>query len=99
MRHTEPEWIKQLQVVNDNSTKNKNLKWNKGHLLHQFTYFNGEVNFYLKLVIKKVSIMNTGDSMFISPYVPHTFTSRNQEFKCTYYSGYFFRQNRYFNTE
>ena len=75
-----PEWIKQLQVVNDNSTKNKNLKWNKGHLLHQFTYFNGEVNFYYKISNKKkVSIMNTGDSMFISPYVPHTFTSRNQE--------------------
>ena len=44
------EWIKQLQVVNDNS-KNK-FKWNKGHL-SPITYFNGEVNFITKLVIKK----------------------------------------------
>ena len=73
-----PEWIKQLLQVNNNSPHNKDLRWNKGHLLHQLTYFVGKVNFYYySQNKKKVSIMNTGDSMFISPYVPHTFASRD----------------------
>ena len=41
-----PEWIKQLLQVNNNSPHNKDLRWNKGHLLHQLTYFVGKVNFY-----------------------------------------------------
>ena len=28
---------------------------------------------------KKVSVMNTGDSMYISPYVPHSFASRDDK--------------------
>ena len=73
-----PEWIKQLVYVKNNSPHNKDIKWNKGHLLHQITYFIGKVNFYyLDKNKKKVAIMNTGDSMFISPYVPHTFASRD----------------------
>jgi len=73
-----PEWIKQLLYVENNSPHNKHIKWNKGHLLHQLTYFVGKVNFYyFDKNKKKVAIMNTGDSMFISPYVPHTFASRD----------------------
>jgi len=73
-----PEWIKQLLYVKNNSPRNKEIKWNKGHLLHQLTYFVGKVNFYyMDKNKKKVAIMNTGDSMFISPYVPHTFASRD----------------------
>tara|TARA_B100001123_G_scaffold403728_1_gene492479 strand:- start:1018 stop:2148 length:1131 start_codon:yes stop_codon:yes gene_type:complete len=78
-----PEWIRQLCYVKNNNPKDKSLKWNRGHLLHQFTYFIGEVNFYYidKKNKKRVAIMNTGDSMYIGPYVPHTFASRRLECK------------------
>jgi len=76
-----PEWIRELSYVSNNSTSNRLLRWNRGHLLHQFTYFVGEINFYYydKNHNKKVAIMNTGDSMYIGPYVPHTFTTRNKD--------------------
>ena len=41
-----PEWIRELCYVKNNKSTNKKVKWNKGHLLHQFTYFVGKVNFY-----------------------------------------------------
>ena len=31
------------------------------------------------MVKKKVARMTTGDSMYISPYVPHTFTTRKNK--------------------
>lgn len=72
-----PEWIKQLVVVNDNDPNNEAVKFNNGHFLHQFTYFIGPVNFYyIENNVKKVAEMNSGDSMYISPYIPHTFTTR-----------------------
>lgn len=72
-----PELISQLKVVNDNKANNPEVKFNNGHFLHQFTYFIGPVNFYYILNgKKKVSTMNTGDSMYISPYIPHSFTTR-----------------------
>jgi hypothetical protein len=76
-----PEWIRQLCLVKNNNPKNKSLEWNKGHLLHQLTYFVGKVNFYFinNKGEKKVAIMNTGDAMYISPYTPHTFASRDQD--------------------
>jgi quercetin dioxygenase-like cupin family protein len=74
-----PEWIKVLKYVDNNKPNNPNLRWNKGHLLHQFTYFVGEINFYYRENNKKKVIqMNTGDSVYISPYIPHTFSTRNQ---------------------
>ncbi len=75
-----PEWIRQLSYVNDNTPTNKALRWNRGHLLHQFTYFVGEVNFYYfdKNNKKRTAVMNTGDTMYIGPYVPHTFATRNK---------------------
>jgi len=75
-----PEWIRELVYVKSNDPNNKSLKWNRGHLLHQLTYFVGEVNFYYldSTGRKKVAIMNTGDSMYIAPYVPHTFASRTK---------------------
>ncbi|OUX36666.1 MAG: hypothetical protein CBE33_05130 [Candidatus Pelagibacter sp. TMED273] len=80
-----PEWIRELVYVKSNSPNEKDLKWNRGHLLHQLTYFVGEVNFYYidKNNKKRAAVMNTGDSMYIAPYVPHTFASRNQ--KCEGY--------------
>lgn len=73
-----PEWIRQLCVVDDNDPDNTSALWNNGHLLHQFTYFAGPVNFYYKNEQgkKQVAVMNSGDSMYIAPYVPHTFTTR-----------------------
>ena len=73
-----PEWIRQLCFVDDNSPENELVQWNNGHFLHQFTYFIGPVNFYYRdsLGQKRVAQMNTGDSMYIAPFVPHTFTTR-----------------------
>jgi len=73
-----PEWIMELCYVEDNSPVNLHAQWNSGHFMHQFTYFIGEVNFYYigKDGEKKIAIMNTGDSMYIAPFVPHTFTTR-----------------------
>jgi methylphosphonate synthase len=76
-----PEWIKELCEVEDNDPENKNVQWNNGHFMHQFTYFIGPVNFYYLDENKKkqVAVMNTGDSMYITPFVPHTFTTRKNE--------------------
>ena len=73
-----PEWIMELCVVNDNDPNNKSVQWNNGHFMHQFTYFIGEVNFYYMSPTgeKKVGLMNTGDSVYITPFVPHTFATR-----------------------
>ena len=74
-----PEWILELCQVKDNDPNNPDVQWNKGHFMHQFTYFIGEVNFYYKGTDGKkyVAMMNTGDSMYITPFTPHTFTTRD----------------------
>ena len=75
-----PEWIQELVTVNNNKPNNPEAKFNNGHFLHQFTYFIGPVNFYyIENNKKKVAKMNTGDSMYISPYIPHTFTTRKNK--------------------
>jgi len=73
-----PEWILELCTVDDNEPSNPSVQWNNGHFMHQFTYFIGEVNFYYRDSNgdKKVAIMNTGDSMYITPFTPHTFATR-----------------------
>jgi len=72
-----PEWIKELCVVDNNDPENKEVHWNNGHFMHQFTYFIGPVNFYyLEKGKRKVAMMNTGDSMYITPFIPHTFAVR-----------------------
>ena len=73
-----PEWIMELCYVHDNDPNNPNVQWNNGHFMHQFTYFIGEVNFYYldSDGKKQVAVMNTGDSMYITPFTSHTFTSR-----------------------
>ena len=73
-----PEWIMELCHVNDNDPNNPEVQWNHGHFMHQFTYFIGDVNFYYKGLdgSKKVTAMNTGDSMYITPFTPHTFATR-----------------------
>ena len=72
-----PEWILELCSVTDNDSENNSVQWNNGHFLHQFTYFIGNVNFYYKDKDgkKQTAVMNTGDSMYITPFVPHTFAT------------------------
>ncbi len=75
-----PEWIQPLRIVTDSDPENPDVAYNKGHLLHQFTFFIGEVNFYWEVDGKKYCAeMNTGDSNYITPFVPHSFTSRNPD--------------------
>ena len=75
-----PEWIKPLVVVNNNKPQNNLVCYNKGHILHQFTFFIGEVNFYWKDNFGyHCKEMNTGDSNYIPPFIPHSFTSRNKK--------------------
>ena len=73
-----PEWILELCTVDNNHPTNPDVQWNNGHFMHQFTYFIGEVNFYYQTPNgeKKVAIMNTGDSMYITPFTRHSFATR-----------------------
>ena len=73
-----PEWIKELRKVNDCNPSNPDIAFNNGHILHQLTFFVGEVNFYWKVNGKTHSQeMNTGDSALITPFVPHSFATRS----------------------
>ena len=75
-----PEWIEELSIVENDDPENKKVCFNNGHFLHQFTYFVGPVNFYyIENNLKKIAKMNTGDSMYISPYIPHTFATRKNK--------------------
>lgn len=77
-----PEWIVELITVNDSNPQNNEVKFNNGHFLHQFTYFIEPVNFYyVENGQKKVAEMNTDHSMYISPYIPHSFTTRKNKEK------------------
>ena len=73
-----PEWIMELCVVDDNDPNNPTVQWNNGHFMHQFTYFIGDVNYYYRGPDgqKKVAIMNTGDSVYGTPFRPHSFATR-----------------------
>jgi uncharacterized RmlC-like cupin family protein len=73
-----PEWIQPLRVVHDADPDNPDVAYNKGHLLHQITFFIGAVNFYWRVGGRShCAEMKTGDSNFITPFVPHSFTSRD----------------------
>lgn len=76
-----PEWIKEL-FVHDGESADDLPDWafNKGHNEHQCTYFIGPVNFYWidKAGNRHVAKMNTGDTNYIVPFVPHTFSTREE---------------------
>lgn len=73
-----PELIEELVEVSNNDPMNPLVVMNKGHLLGQATYFIGPVNFYWTVRgERRCKIMNTGDTCLITPYVPHSFTSRD----------------------
>lgn len=75
-----PEWIKELYVHDGTNTDLPDWAFNKGHFEHQMTYFIGPVNFYWidKDGQKHVEQMNSGDTNYIVPFVPHTFTTRKE---------------------
>lgn len=73
-----PEWIRELRVVDDADPDNTDVAFNRGHLLHQTTFFIGPVNFYWEIAGRRhCQEMNTGDSNYITPLVPHSFASRD----------------------
>ena len=74
-----PEWIKELRHVENSDPLNPQVAFNNGHFLHQLTFFIGPVNFYWKEDGECFcEEMNTGDSNYISPFYPHSFTSRDK---------------------
>ncbi|MBT2363964.1 hypothetical protein J7E88_01095 [Streptomyces sp. ISL-10] len=72
-----PEWIRMLRVVDDNEADNPLVQWNHGHLLYQFTYFLGPVNYYYRWDgVSHCVPMGTGDSVWGLPFAPHSFAAR-----------------------
>lgn len=73
-----PEWILELCEVEDDSPDNPAVQWNRGHLMHQFTYFIGPVNYYYigPDGRRRVFVTDTGDSVYGTPFYPHSFTTR-----------------------
>ena len=73
-----PEWIKELRTVESDDATDPDVAYNAGHLLHQATFFVGPVNFYWKIGdASYMERMDTGDSNYITPFVPHSFASRD----------------------
>lgn len=78
-----PEWIRELRVVQDANPLNPDVAYNNGHFMHQLTFFIGPVNFYWEVNGQKNCVeMNTGDSNYITPFWPHSFTARNADELC-----------------
>src|SRR6185369_16682133 len=72
-----PEWVQPLRIVSDDSPDNDAVAFNNGHLLHQLTFYIGEVNVYWIIGGRRhCARMNTGDSSYMAPFIPHSFTSR-----------------------
>jgi methylphosphonate synthase len=75
-----PEWILELRCIEDLNPDNPDVAFNNGHLMHQTTFFIGPVNFYWEVDGKRHCVeMDTGDSNYITPYVPHSFASRDPD--------------------
>lgn len=75
-----PEWISEHYVHNGvDADSAPDWSYNHGHFENQVTYFIGPVNFHWISGGKKyVRQMNTGDINYITPFVPHTFTTRKE---------------------
>jgi len=70
-----PEWIRML-VVSEPDVLDPQVRWNKGHALHQLTYFLGDVNFFYEQESARFCRrMQVGDSALIPSFVAHTFTA------------------------
>ncbi|UPT74531.1 MAG: hypothetical protein M0D55_01985 [Elusimicrobiota bacterium] len=80
-----PEWILELREVDGDDPSSPEVQWNNGHFMHQFTMFVGAVNFYyLEGTERRVMKAETGDSMYITPFVPHTFATRKKDADARY---------------
>jgi len=75
-----PEWISEHYVHDGKNPETPDWAFNKGHFEHQVTYFIGPVNFHWidSNGKKYVKAMDTGDTNYITPFVPHTFTTRKE---------------------
>jgi len=76
-----PEWIAEHYTDSGEDPENMpDWAFNKGHFEHQMTYFIGPVNFHWKGKDgrKYVQQMNTGDTNYIIPFVPHSFSTRKE---------------------
>ena len=74
-----PELIEMLRIVSDNDPLNKDVAYNRGHLETQLTFYINKVNLYYEVNNIKYCIeTNTGDSNIGIPYIPHTFTNRDE---------------------
>lgn len=72
-----PEWIRMLAVARGDDPDEPGVEWNNGHLLHQLTYFVGDINYYYEWCGRRSCIAaGTGDSVWGLPFAPHSFTAR-----------------------
>ena len=75
-----PEWIRPLRADNASDPYSADIAYNNGHLMHQLTFFIGQINFYWELNGDKYCReMNTGSSNYITPFVKHSFASKYPE--------------------
>ncbi len=73
-----PEWIKEEVNVDGTDPDDPKVVYNKGHFEHQMTFFIGPVNFYYRVHgVSYMAEMETGDSNYITPFNPHSFTTRD----------------------
>ncbi len=72
-----PEWIRMLHVADGQDPDEPGVEWNNGHLLHQFTYFVGEINYYYEWSGRRFcAAAGSGDSVWGLPFAPHSFAAR-----------------------
>jgi quercetin dioxygenase-like cupin family protein len=75
-----PEYVRPLRHVDDTDPGNLVLAYNKGHLLHQLTFYVGDVNVYWDQGGQRhCRQMRTGDSSYMTPFVPHSFVHRGED--------------------
>jgi len=73
-----PEWIKELREVTTEDGNDPDIAYNTGHFMHQLTMYVGPVNLHWKDDSGSHTLfMETGDSNYGTPYVPHSFTTRD----------------------
>jgi methylphosphonate synthase len=75
-----PEWIRPLRLVADAKPDNPSVVFNRGHLLHQYTFYVGPINAYWKTAYSTGGEeLNTADSTYGTPFWPHSFATRSED--------------------
>lgn len=71
-----PEWIRMMVQTDECDPLESSLCWNRGHSLHQLTFFLGDVDFFYEIDGDRLGCrMSRGDSALIPSWVPHTFSA------------------------